>query len=69
MPVSESRKKANTKWDKEHMTIVACRVTKDKAQKFKDACEKIGTVPNQVLLKAVDDTINAVFENESQKRD
>jgi len=58
MPVQQSKKEANARWDKEHMTIVACKVTKVKKEQFKDACTKLGTVPNQVLLQAINETIN-----------
>lgn len=57
MPVSESRKNANVKWDKENMTTLSCRVTKKKAEEFKVACRKLDTVPNRVLMKAINDTI------------
>lgn len=57
MVVSNSQKEASAKWDKSHMTNLACRVTREKAEKFKTACQRLGTVPNAVLLKAVNDTI------------
>ena len=57
MPVSQSQKKATEKWDKQNMTCISCRITKEKAVLFKDACKKTGTVPNRVLLGAINDTI------------
>ena len=53
MPVKESKKRANAKWDKENMTILGCRVTREKADEFKAACAALGTNPNHVLLNAV----------------
>lgn len=64
MSISESRKNANRKWDKENMTQVACRLTKKKAALFKEACQKIGTVPNRVLLNAIDETIKKAEDQE-----
>ena len=55
--MTESRKKANIKWDKANMTVVGCRITRTKAQEFKEACAALGVVPNQILLKAVENTI------------
>lgn len=55
--MTEARKKANAKWDKANMRIVGCHVTKEKAQRFKEACAVLGVTQNQVLLKAVDETI------------
>ena len=51
--MTESRKKANIKWDKANMTVVGCRITRTKAQEFKEACAALGTVPNQILQEAV----------------
>ena len=39
------------------MTVVGCKVTREKATQFKEACVKLNTVPNAVLLKAVNETI------------
>lgn len=60
--MTEARKKANAKWDKENMTIVGCRITKAKAQEFRDACAALGLVPNQILKQAVDETIKKAGE-------
>lgn len=57
MSVNDARKRANAKWDKENMTTLGCRVTKTKAAQFKQACQQLGTVPNAVLLQAVEQTI------------
>lgn len=53
--VSDARKKANMKWDKENMTILGCRVKKEYAAKFRAACAAQGTTPNAVLKQAADD--------------
>lgn len=53
--VSDARKKANMKWDKENMTILGCRVKKEYAAKFRAACVAQGTTPNAVLKQAADD--------------
>lgn len=64
MAISESRKKANTKWDKENMTILGCRVKKDYAAKFKAVCLSVGTTPNAVLKAAADDFLKSHIEAE-----
>lgn len=61
--VSEAQKAAIAKWSKNNMTSLGCRVTKAKAAKFKEACQKLGLVPNQVILKAVNDTIERAEES------
>ena len=57
MAVTESRKKANAKWDAENMTTLGCRVKKDQAEKFKTYCAEIGKTSNAVLLDYVLDCI------------
>ena len=54
IPVSEARKRANYTWDAKNMTNLACRVTKEKAKKFREACKAAGTNSNAVLLATVD---------------
>lgn len=53
MAVSEAKRRANDKWDAANMTILACRVTKKKAEAFRQACKAAGTNPNAVLLETV----------------
>ena len=55
--MNEARKKANIKWDKENMTSVTCKLRKEKATAFKEACVVLGLVPNQILMKAIEKTI------------
>lgn len=57
--VTEARKRANAKWDKENMTILGCKVKKDYAAKFRAACAAQGTTPNAVLKQAADDFLQA----------
>lgn len=53
--VTEARKRANAKWDKENMTILGCKVKKEYAAKFRAACAAQGTTPNAILKQAADD--------------
>ena len=55
--VSDAQKNATRKWQKENMTTLGCKVTKAKATQFKEACQKLEIIPNQVFLHAVDETI------------
>ena len=57
--VTEARKRANAKWDKENMTIIGCKVKKDYAARFRAACVAIpqryhNSLVN-VLKQAADD--------------
>ena len=43
--VTEARKRANAKWDKENMVVLACKVKRETAEQFKAACAAQGTRP------------------------
>lgn len=51
--VSDAQKKASAKWDKENMVVLACKVKRETAEKFKTACAAQGTTSNAVLQQAV----------------
>ena len=55
--MTEARKKANMKWDKENMTVLGCRVTKAKAQEFREACAALGMGPNQIFKETIEEII------------
>ena len=58
MAVSEKKKISNAKWDKENMTVLACKVRKEVAEQFKAACAAQGTTSNAVLQQAVKAYLN-----------
>ncbi len=49
MAIPESRKRANSKWDKENMTTLGCKIRKEQAADFKAYCEAQGKTSNTVL--------------------
>ena len=55
--MTEARKRATQKWDRANLTSVGCKVTKEKAAQFRQACSALGVIPNQILLKAVENVI------------
>lgn len=64
-PVSDARRAANTKWDRENMVTIACRVTKKRAEEFKEACDKLGVTRYSVLLQAIARVIDEANEKSS----
>lgn len=60
MALTESKRRANNKYIAEHMTVVGCKLTKERASEFKLACKLGGTTPNAVLRAAVDDYIEQI---------
>lgn len=56
--VTEARKRANAKWDKENMVVLACKVKRETAEQFKAACAAQGTTSNAVLQQAVKAYLN-----------
>ena len=53
--VTRAERASNNRWDKENMTILACKVRKDYADTVKQQASKRGTSVNAVLLNAVSD--------------
>lgn len=43
MAVSESKRKANEKWDKENMITLGCRVKRTEAEAFKEYARSQGS--------------------------
>ena len=53
----ESKRKANDKWDKEHMTVLGCKVKKAEAAAFKEYAAQRGKTSNAMLKDYVIDCI------------
>ncbi len=53
MAVSRSKRAANNKWDKENMKIVACKLRKEQAERFKQYAEDNGTTVNALIKNFV----------------
>lgn len=53
MALSEPRKRANAKWDKENMTTLGCKVKREEAAAFKAYCQEKGKTSNTVLKEYV----------------
>lgn len=53
MPITEARKKANQKWDKENMATIACRLRKEQVEEFKRIAERQGKTANQMIREYV----------------
>lgn len=60
MPLTEAKRRANNKYIAAHMTVLGCKVRKDRAEQFKAACKARGTTPNAVFIAA----INAFMDKE-----
>ena len=54
MPVSESQRRASNKYIKENMTILACKVRKDYADRVRSLCASRGESVNGVIKAALD---------------
>lgn len=54
---TEKQKAYRNKWDSANMTVVGCKVRKDKADKFKALCKANNTSPNAEFLKTINDFI------------
>lgn len=59
MPISEKKKASNAKWDKANMTVLACKIRKDKADAFKAYAAGKGKTANTLLKDYVLECITA----------
>lgn len=64
MPLTEAKRKANNKYIAANMTVLGCKVRKDKAEQFKAACKSAGTTPNAVFTSAMDEFMEEHAEQE-----
>ena len=58
MAISEAHKKGNRKWDAANMKIVACKIKKEEAERFKQYAQDHNTTPNALLREYVRKCIN-----------
>ncbi len=63
MAVSEAQKRASNKYNREHMSVLGCKVTKEQAQAFKEHCKNNGSTTNKVLRDFVLDSISLHTDN------
>lgn len=54
MALTNAKRKANNKYIATNMTVLGCKVRKEKAEQFKAACKSAGTTPNAVFTTAMD---------------
>lgn len=57
---TEKQKQYRNKWDSLNMTVLGCKIRKDKAEQFKAACKAVGTTPNAVFTAAINEFLGDV---------
>ena len=62
MAVSEMKKASTAKWDKENMTVLGCKVSKKKAEQFRQYAKEHGNSVHKQLLEYVDQCVGAEEE-------
>lgn len=58
MAIPDSKRRANNKWDAANMTVLGCKIRRDKAEKFKSECAAKGTSVNAVFSAAIDEFLS-----------
>ena len=61
--VTPAKRASNDKWDRENMTILACKVRKDYAEQVKASAAARGTTVNSLLLSAIADFMRTPHGN------
>ena len=59
MTLTDAKRRANNKYIKENMTILACKVRKDYAERVKALAAADGTTVNAIIKAALDEYINS----------
>lgn len=68
MALTDAKRRANNKYIKENMTTLGCKMRKDDATEFKSACAAMGTTPNAVFRKAVDEFMEEFWETHNGEK-
>ena len=55
MALTDAKRRANNKYIAANMTVLGCKIRKDRAEEFKPACKAAGTTPNAVFTAAIND--------------
>lgn len=58
MPLSESRKRANSKWDKENLKMLVTKVRRDDAEKFAQLCKENNLSVHKAIKSFVMDCLS-----------
>jgi hypothetical protein len=66
MAVTRSKRSANNKWDKENMKIVACKVKKEQAERFKAYADENSSTPNALLKSYI---CKCIGDNEEEQEE
>ena len=53
--VTRAKRANNNKWDAANMAVLGCKVKRDEADAFREACRMAGTSPNAVFKAAIDE--------------
>lgn len=67
MAVSEAKRRANDKWDREHMITIGVKMRRDEALELAILAEQHGTTRNAILLQAARDYIRQHSESAEEK--
>jgi len=59
MAVSEKKKASNAKWDRNNMTVLGCKVSKEKAEQFRQYAKEHGNSVHKQLLEYIDRCLEA----------
>lgn len=50
---TEAKKRANNKYDLAHYSVLGCKLRKEDAEAFKQACKDRNTSPNAIFKEAI----------------
>ena len=53
--VTRAKRANKNKWEDANMTVLGCKVKRDEADAFREACRMAGTSPNAIFKAAIDE--------------
>ena len=51
--VTRAKRANNNKWHAANMSVLGCKVKREYADAFREACRECGTTPNEVFKNAI----------------
>ena len=60
MALTQARKKANKKWDKENMCVIGCKVRREHADQIRQHAANLGESVNAYIKRLIDQDMKRI---------
>lgn len=66
MAKTDAQRRAENKYAAKNLTVVGCKVTREEAEEFAQACKARGTTKNAVLRQAIRVFVEETFQVQAE---